>query len=538
MVVSRKSDSKLIQGAKMNPLPPQHNHVQNQTIEHWTDEQIWGHRFHNEQTPWLVLLEFLTLFRSRWYDDSVHPLNEPREPGQHEKIHYGLPRAEHLRYLIFNNPYLQHIEETVTGNQKRWRHWRDTMVAAPFDDDLGYLQERFEDFSRFVRVVEFFQNTALEPHRQRRWTSRFIFPYGPDCLYTDAGPDRRRNGVGNPDRLFFARAGELLYLMLNRSQSGPQVAEALNHKLMQENNPWNQLARALQPDGIPPDPNPPPNTSVGYLPYAERPEYDALAEDWLALLQMEMPGASLLDPLMRITGLHLILYVLRRAQEELGETKEGHRLVLEVAPLRKTLLFDLSRETYDANRNLPKRALESNLEHSRSSEAWQRLHSSNAPVEAALDYLKQRFWWRPKPHLSGSSPDKIFEALKNSAIKRHGQHIGKVVPEWSYEIGLAARRRGVGTWYSPNDAFLKALVITTVHDREEYHRFLARLYERYGLIIGVTEAEHAYGHLPTDERVFVNNAARLEQRLRTLGLLHRLSDDCAYVQNPFKRDRQ
>jgi hypothetical protein len=34
---------------------------------------------------------------------------------------------------------------------------------------------------------------------------------------------------------------------------------------------------------------------------------------------------------------------------------------------------------------------------------------------------------------------------------------------------------------------------------------------------------------------FSDNARRLEERLESLGLLNRLSDSCAYVENPFKR---
>jgi hypothetical protein len=100
---------------------------------------------------------------------------------------------------------------------------------------------------------------------------------------------------------------------------------------------------------------------------------------------------------------------------------------------------------------------------------------------------------------------------------------------------LSVSRRGTGTWYAPDDALLKALVMTTVDGREEYHRFLNRIYERYRLVIGVKEAEDAYGNLPTDEKAFTQNTQRLEQRLRTLGLLRRLSDDCAYVVNPFRK---
>lgn len=36
-----------------------------------------------------------------------------------------------------------------------------------------------------------------------------------------------------------------------------------------------------------------------------------------------------------------------------------------------------------------------------------------------------------------------------------------------------------------------------------------------------------------DQEAFASNAERLEQRLSSLGLLKRLSDACAYVQNPF-----
>jgi hypothetical protein len=28
----------------------------------WVDEAIWGHRYHDEQNPWLTFLEFLNVF--------------------------------------------------------------------------------------------------------------------------------------------------------------------------------------------------------------------------------------------------------------------------------------------------------------------------------------------------------------------------------------------------------------------------------------------------------------------------------------------
>ena len=221
-------------------------------------------------------------------------------------------------------------------------------------------------------------------------------------------------------------------------------------------------------------------------------------------------------------------------RQETGRSALGEpRIVLEIAGPRKTLLFDLSSESYGANRMLPRRALEAHLEATRHSEDWRHALAARDPAREAYRHLQEKFHWKRKDQ-PGGGPDRILRALVDDALGRHSQHVAKVLPEWSRGIGLLTSRRGTGTWYAPDDAFLKALVMATVEEREEYHRFLAMLYDKYRIVIGVAEAERAYGQLPTDERALANNAGRLEQRLRTLGLLHRLSDDCAYVTNPFK----
>ena len=174
----------------------------------WVDEAIWGHRLYNDQTPWLVFLEFLAIFQSR--NSEGHALNESRRDGAHETFTYHIPRLIPLRQLIFNNPHIRHLEATLSSDSEQWRSWLKTFAT---DDDFSYLQDRFGSFAQLARVIEFFQTTGIEPHRQRRWSSRFLFPYGPNCLYADLPA----NINGSPDRRFFARSGELLYLMLNLS---------------------------------------------------------------------------------------------------------------------------------------------------------------------------------------------------------------------------------------------------------------------------------------------------------------------------------
>jgi hypothetical protein len=208
--------------------------------------------------------------------------------------------------------------------------------------------------------------------------------------------------------------------------------------------------------------------------------------------------------------------------------------VLELAAPRKTSVRELSLENLSGNRRLSQRAIQAYIDQARSDEGWTKAVAARAPADAARDFLMKRFSWKPEDGLPGGDPETIFHALRSYAEKRHGEHVAKVHTEWSRQIGLSVSRRGAGTWYAPDDAFLKALVMTMVDQgREEYNRFLRKLYERYRIVVGVQEAELAFGNLPTDEKAFTQNTQRLEQRLRTLGLLRRLSDDCAYVENPF-----
>lgn len=493
-------------------------------IKAWVDEAIWGHRFYNDQTPWLVFLEFLCLFRSR--NDDGCALDEQRKDGSHEDISYRIPRLSSLRGIVFNNPHIQHIETTKISNSEQWSEWMSKFHIE--GHNFSFLQERFPKFSSLSHVVKFFQDTAVEPHRQRRWTSRFIFPYGPDCLYADLP-----GTLHSPDRRFFARGGELLYLMLCRGGSGPRIAKLINDNLLLDKDPWNRIARSLLPDNnrlhhetIP--------ATVGYLPYKEREEYTAIARTYLDLLNLSLSGAVLIDPLVRLSSLHMLLYMLRRASEEIGDNSEP-KFVLEIAAPKKTRLFDLSSESFSANQMAPLRAVRAHIENVRNEQGWRDALQARVQGVAIRKFLYERFAWEQQNnHIS--DPDQIISELWSDVEKRHKQHVAKVHREWTRQIGLTVSQRGVGTWYAPTDSLLKALVMCTVQDgREEYHRFLKKLYDRFRIVIAAPEAEEAFGNLPTDQHAFTQNAQRLEQRLRTLGLLRRLSDDCAYVQNPFRR---
>ena len=73
-------------------------------ISPWLEEQIWGHRIWDNQSPWLLFLEFLTiaeacLRENRLFDegDDYYPLRF----RPHQRLY--------LRNILFNNQFVNEL---------------------------------------------------------------------------------------------------------------------------------------------------------------------------------------------------------------------------------------------------------------------------------------------------------------------------------------------------------------------------------------------------------------------------------------------
>ncbi|MGO6906317.1 hypothetical protein ACCS96_40095, partial [Rhizobium ruizarguesonis] len=126
----------------------------------------------------------------------------------------------------------------------------------------------------------------------------------------------------------------------------------------------------------------------------------------------------------------------------------------------------------------------------------------------------------------------LLADLKRAAQARHRKHVAAVHRSYGAGAGLVSRRGTSQLRYAPTDALLKSLILANVETRMDYSEFLDLLYRRYGLVIGEREAVQVLSDDEFDRKSFQMNSARLERRLRTLGMLRRLSDACAYVENP------
>lgn len=503
-------------------------------LDFWVDEAIWGHRLYDEQTPWLCFMEFLGVLNSEYEKGSAF------KEQSYNTLSYNPYSRIYLRNLLFNNPYIEVVNKDYEehGDEKKaWEEW--TKLAqqsfAGLNNeypDLTYLQSNFEKFDYFYEAVKFLQNNTIEGENNKRWSSQFIFPYGKECLYEDL---RIMGEKVQNDRRFFARTGELLYLMLSRSKKGGSILPFFESNILKSNTIYNRLARILQPNKG--DEAPLGDMKGTYLPYEYLPEYSNLADDWINIINCEIPAYDTIPHLVNITGLHMIIYFLNRSKDALNESTKT-QFILEILAPKKTIIRELASDSYLENNNLSRLALERYIRAIQETEEWEQIFKLPDPLYEAQKLLNEKFLWPSNTEDLSlfDSPEELIDELVKKATLRHKQHVNNFHRTWGKEIGLISSRNSQRMRYAPTDSLLKTLVLTNVPERMEFQEFLTILNLKYGFIIGDKEAVEVTNSGQADLEAFSENVLRLEQRLSSMGLLRRLSDAVAYVENPFVKD--
>jgi hypothetical protein len=512
----------MVDPARLLPPPHREDHRDNKM---WVDEQIWGHRLWDSESPWLLFLEFLTVAEACHREGRLLD-----EHGSHYPLLFRPYQRLHLRNILFNNEGLFQVAERHSDSGTAWSHWLAWMAdhaKGVSSRDFSYLKGRFHSFQQFVSLVGMLRGSAVESQANKRWSSRFVFPFGPAGIYEDLNVTP--GGSASREYINFGRTGELLYLMLCRSATAPGLMPRLAALLSGE-NPWNRLLKLLQPDGHEDQET----RKNSYLPYRSHPVFDRLAGDWDRILTLGLPGFDAFPHLVTLGALHILLYQLLVATEWTGGSLY---FICEVVAPKKTLVRELSALNYQENTLLPQRAVDAYLSRIPASPEWQKALTQPGGFALCKQILEDRVRWpRDAEDYEGcSDPESLFTELRREAVVRHRQHVANVHRNYGRDVGLVSKRGTNRLRYAPTDSLLKALVLANVSHRAEYKDFLAGLFTRYGLVFGEREAEQVLGKEDFDKKAFQANAARLEQRLASLGMLRRLSDACAYVQNPLAR---
>lgn len=498
----------------------------------WAEEALFGHRLWPRQTPWLLFLEFLNVAEA-FYRMDPDAAFSPRPP---DTMHpYKMRFRLGLRAVLFSNDEMERIAAASDDSESQWTEWLETMQGLSAGTDFSYLRERFSSFRDFAELVGLVRQTTLENESNRRSSSRFIFPFGVDALFSDAIYNEK-SGAISADFTNFGRTGEILYMMASRAKRGAELREPFA-ALFDPEQPKNRLIARLSAPGD--DDLNRDQKGETYLPYREHPAFDRLAEDWLAIFALGLPAQDAFAHLVPVGALHVVLYQLETAAALAGRPVRPV-LVCELIAPRREFVRQRSIISYQDNDSLTLRALDAAIDRFEKEPEWVDLLSDDVSdqerADRAADLVEARFHYREKAG-RGTAPHDLIANLRREVEEKHEVGAGRVHSSYARQIGLASSRGTNRTRYAPNDTLLKTLVITRVAQRLEFKRFLADLHEQYGLVFGETEARMALDPVEFDAAAFERNRARLEARLASMGLLQRLSDGCAYVVNPFSAER-
>ena len=215
--------------------PPQSYYPSN---EMWLDEQIWGHRLW-DQDRWLLFLEFLSVAEACHAEGRLLAGEDPPFP-----FSYRPTQRPYLRNLLYNNDKLSEIANRFPDDATAWAKWLSQMqdkAQMVENRDFSYLKRRFRSFQDFKKVIEMIRTATIESGINKRWSSRFVFPFGRHAIYEDL------NLKGGREYVYFTRNGELLYQMLARSGNAKELAKHFA-KLLERRDHCDRLLELLQPE--------------------------------------------------------------------------------------------------------------------------------------------------------------------------------------------------------------------------------------------------------------------------------------------------
>jgi hypothetical protein len=122
-------------------------------VDIWLEQQVWGHRFYNDQTTWLLLLEAVNLMAFRAQDRNQDELVFPGLNGEHENMSYETNAARKLRQILFTDRHIDEIaEQSGVSDAYLWTAWFKSLGPSG-EAEFGYLKGRFVKFASFRNAV-------------------------------------------------------------------------------------------------------------------------------------------------------------------------------------------------------------------------------------------------------------------------------------------------------------------------------------------------------------------------------------------------
>lgn len=520
---------------------------------------VWGHRLREGQHWMEYLLEFLSVLAGYEYQFG--------RTGR-----YCVPSRLGLKRFVFYDER----EKTQDPRDQRAVMLLKQELVKHVQANGHQPEEILEQLRALLRSF-----SVIEANRS--WFAKSLFPVHEHFLLWEAlrkgatkhvyradinvlRPQDLDDGIEFLPRNFFARGGELYYLMISAgTEQSPDLRQRLSNRLrellVERNKTLGDLAQMIDEawKGLA-GKNHQINPEPGWLPDATCPLYRQFAEDIDHLLDNRLDALESLELLAHLIGLHIIIYIYHRAHPKNDDRIHSSGTCLEAC--RPEVLIDVPGD--DDNRIIRQVSASQLLRH----EQWQRERirawfrsfaaeqAQHAAAHEVVDLLikhAERFVGKTR-----ASARKIFDKRidqfrrqestlnKDKIIELYSQLMCEVTEDNFLDhflpihrrlgraIGLIAPQRGPQPRFVLGDTLLKTLTMTIVKPNEQaisFGEFLDRLYQRYGIIIGPGEARQSalLERAGVNEGLFARNRERLLERMKFAGLATLYSDATAMV---------
>lgn len=522
---------------------------------------VWGHRLREGQHWMEYLLEFLSVLAGYGY-----------QFGRTDE--YRVPARLGLKRFVFYDEYEKTQDPRDQKAVDLLRQELEKHVQANGHQPADVL-EQLRALLRSFSVIE----------ANRSWFAKSLFPVHEELLLWEAlrkgatknvyrsqvdslTIEQLDAGIEFLPRNFFARGGELYYLMISAgTEQSPEqrqrVSDRLRELLVERNQTLGRFAQMVnakwqalvgEEQLV--------QTEPGWLPDPACLLYQQCAEDIDNLLDNRLDALETLELLAHLIGFHIIIYIYHRAHP--NHNDHIHQTGQCIEQCRPELLIDIPGD--EDSRVIRHISASQLLRHeqwqSDRIRAWFRRVATEiaqhttavALVDALVDQVEQ-FVGGARKAARQTFQTRIAQFhqqalyLKNDmdAIIEHYSQMMYEVTEHNFRdhflpihrrlgraIGLIAPQRGPQPRFVLGDTLLKTLTMTVIKPAEKdisFGEFLTRLYQRYGIIIGPGEARESklLERAGVNEGVFARNRERLLERMKFAGLATIYSDATAMV---------
>ncbi|MCM3729907.1 hypothetical protein M3226_30760 [Neobacillus cucumis] len=509
--------------------------------------QIWGHRFKEGQKGPEYVLEFLNVLNGTNYNLGA--------------TEYFRKRSTGLRQFIF--------EGNKEGAQQG--------VVTLSEDQKNKLYNLVRDKDQISVIREFFRNLEIPlsdgqgKAANRSWYAKTLYPLHESLLFfelrTQVKNDKKTYSF---ERNFFARGGELYFLMLSYGTVNDLILRAqIEHRLkflLQKNRAIehivNKITSSLEDENEKRDELYPlkkvneKTKEYPYLPVEDDPIYHEFAVEFNQLISLNIDIYEMFELMISLITFQLSRYMLKRSLVE----NEGSPITFffdcldaQVGPIQ-----NLSSKSFSDNELLVKNKFESyfqkvfNEKMGNYAFVTANLAKWKADPEELISYLgltklsKERKSKVKKViskcHSYMDVKDNLFTIVKDLVSDQLKRHQLSIIRGLARDGGFGGYRRGTKYRYFMTDSFIQAIVYANIEpDRQiEFNQFLEDLYLKYGFIIGELQAKSSgiYEKSKLNVSYFQKNEFALREKLRYNGLLVEYSDATAMIRNPYELSGQ